>query len=90
MEVKYLKCTYSQGLFKGEYIVHFNSMHQKWCNVNKSDVTRMGRTSGFVKCFPYAEAGADVCVWINDVGDHRLSPFRVPRADLVDKVKKAA
>lgn len=89
MRTKYLKCLYAKGMFDDEYLVHFNSGNQSWCLVNREDIIKIDWQKGYVKCHPYAKEGEEICVLINDVGDHRLSPFRVKEIDLVSKAKAA-
>ncbi|MBT4376647.1 hypothetical protein HOD29_04700 [archaeon] len=83
---KYLKCNYSPGLFSDEFAVEFEGCHDSlgeiW--VNKSDVIPLDENSGLVKAC-YFELGKKTAnVWINDVGNHRLSSFNVPRENVVD------
>ncbi len=84
MKVKYLKCTYTK-ISEGEYGVNFNARNQNWCFVNRADVLSSKNNQGYVKCLLAEDLEREAIVWINDLGDHRPSPFRVSKADLIDR-----
>jgi len=87
MKTSYLKCQYKKGLWEGEYLINFNATNQRHCNVNKNDVLVFNNQS-YVKCSLVEEFKAEAIVWINDVGDQRVSAFRVPRSDLMDRLEE--
>lgn len=90
INLRYLKCTYGKGMFDDEYLINFNSPGQKWCLVDRKDVTPIDETKGYVKCRLVTKEKKEAIIWINDFGDHRPSPFRVNMSDLISRIKVAA
>lgn len=84
----YLKCEYAPGLFSHEHLITFNSSRQYegWMFVNKNDVTPITEKEGLVKLLGVIEIDLEHSrVFINDVGDHRISNRVVPREEVVFK-----
>ena len=82
----YLKCEYGPGLFKHEYAIKFRGDNRRgnWCWVNKEDVKSLDEKNGLVKLRECSKpSDGMVLVHINDVGDHRVSPFVVYLEDII-------
>jgi hypothetical protein len=85
----YLKCEYSDGMFSDEYAIKFEvvkPMSQNSCFVNKEDVIPLEGNYGLVKLISINESEKDSIVCINNVGEHRISNFKVYNVELVDNI----
>ena len=85
----YLKCEHDKGYFSGEKSILFKTLDtssgHSWCFINKEDlVQKVNLYQGFVKVNVLDHnSPSRLLVEINDVGDHRLSRFYVPRSEVV-------